>query len=186
MSRWWFIALLIVLVGCDKPNETSTTQKVTTGSSFAEFAKAADMQPEQTGQLADDFSFMLLDGREGKLSDERGKVVFLNFWATWCFPCKREMPDIAKLQEHMKGKPFRLLAVSSSQGVEKVAPFVRKNPYPFDFVLDPQSIISQLYLVDMLPTTLIIDKKGVIISKSIGPRAWSSPEFFRQMDSLVL
>jgi len=181
MKGWLLLAAVVLLFGCDKTSPEDSSQN----PDFSQFAVVADMQPAQAGVVAPDFSYTLLDGRTGKLSDEHGKIVMLNFWATWCYPCKREMPDLDKLQAYMKGKPFRLLTVSASQGVEQVAPYTRKFPYPFDYVLDPQSILSELYKVDMLPTTLIIDKNGVILAKAIGPRQWSSPEFFRQMDILA-
>ncbi|OGH03198.1 MAG: hypothetical protein A2600_08425 [Candidatus Lambdaproteobacteria bacterium RIFOXYD1_FULL_56_27] len=179
MKKLILIALMgLSLAACEtkpKPNRD-----------FATFAKEAGMAPEEPGQLAMDFEYKLLGGPTEKLSDNRGKFVFLNFWATWCYPCKQEMPDIEKLLAHMQGKPFRVLAVSVGEGAEKVAPFKRDFPYSFDFVLDGDAKISDLYKVRMLPTTLLIDPQGRIIAKAVGPRQWAAEEFYRELDPLVL
>jgi len=179
MIRWTLLFLLLATTAsCDKPSTTPS-------GGFTAFAKEAEMLPSQSNQLAPDFSYSTLSGQQKKLSESQGNIVFLNFWATWCYPCKKEMPDIDKLQAHMKGKAFQLIAISAGEGVEKVVPFTKKFPYPFDFALDPMSNISQLYQIDALPTTLILDKQGRILAKAVGPRQWASPAFMAQMDELV-
>ena len=143
------------------------------------------MAPEKTGELATDFSYQLTTGKTEKLSDNRGQVVFLNFWATWCYPCKKEMPDVERLQTLFKGKKFRVLAVSAGEGPSKVKPFLKRYPYQFDFAYDPDSTISGLYQVSMLPTTLIIGPDGTILARAVGPRKWDAKDFTDQLAKLL-
>lgn len=168
------LAGALILGGCEKDKPAAT-------GDFRQFLETAGMAPELPGQEAPDFEYELLDGTQGKLSDHRGKLVFLNFWATWCLPCKKEMPDIEELQTQMKGRPFSILAVSTGEGKEKVGLYHKSFPYGFPFALDPDSNISRKYDVSMLPTTYLIGPEGKILAKAIGPRHWSAEEFVNQV-----
>ncbi|MDT8448197.1 MAG: TlpA disulfide reductase family protein [bacterium] len=172
------ILAALLLAGCEKkPAETS--------GSWAQFAETAGMAPDQVGQRAPDFDYVLLEGQTGRLSDHQGKLVFLNFWATWCLPCKKEMPDIEELSSLMKGKPFVILAVSSGEGAEKVSLYHKKFPYSFPFAMDADGAISAKYEVNLLPSTFLISPEGEIIGKAIGPRHWSADEFINQLEGLL-
>lgn len=170
----FILSLGFALSGCD-------SKEPATEGGFEQFVQTAGMEPDQAGQVAPDFEYTLLDGGQGRLSDLKGNLVFLNFWATWCFPCKKEMPDIEELQAEMKGQPFKILAVSTGEGKEKVGAYHEKFPYSFPFALDPDSSISGKYGVNMLPTTFLISPEGKILAKAIGPRHWSAEEFINQV-----
>ena len=126
-----------------------------------------------------------LDGlgeKKVELKSFKGKVVFLNFWATWCSPCKEEMPGLEVLHQKFKGKNFVLLAISVDYGGFKpVQEFINKQHYTFSVLLDPKCEALDLFEIKGIPTTFIIDKKGRMVGRAIGPRDWKSPE----VDSLV-
>jgi thiol-disulfide isomerase/thioredoxin len=119
------------------------------------------------------------------LADYKGKVVFLNIWATWCPPCREEMPSMEKLYQELKGKDFEILAVSIDKlGAKVVAPFMKEYKLNFPAILDTEGTIQNLYGTTGVPESFIIDKKGLIEKIIIGPMDWSTPEvvrFFREL-----
>lgn len=127
------------------------------------------------GREAPDFALPKLGGEVVRLSDYRGKVVFLNIWATWCSPCREEMPSMQKLYQEMKGEEFEILAVSiDALGAKSVAPFVSELKLTFPVLLDAQGSIQRLYNTTGIPETFIIDKKGIVAAKIVGARDWGS------------
>ncbi len=138
------------------------------------------------GSSAPDFILKDLDGKKVKLSDHRGEIVLLNFWATWCPPCRAEMPSMEKMKEKMKGKDFIILAVSiDTSSPDRLSDFIEKNGYTFDILHDPEQTVARNYLVMGIPTTYIIDKKGVIVEKSVGAEMWDTEERIEQMHELL-
>ena len=140
----------------------------------------------EAGLPAPDFTLPRLNGNTVSLADYRGKVVLLNIWATWCPPCVEEMPSMETLYTSLKGKDFEILAVSiDSTGAKVVAPFMRKHKLSFPALVDPKGTIKSLYGTTGVPESFIIDKKGVIHQKIIGPRNWAAPEVVRFFRNLV-
>jgi len=132
----------------------------------AEIAEAADMH-EPTP--APDFALPDAQGNEIKLSDLKGKVVLLNFWATWCGPCKIEMPWFVEFQRDYKDKGFAVVAVSlDEEGWEVVKPFAEDLKLNFPVVLGDDELADKFGGVVALPTTFIIDKEGRITAKHTG------------------
>jgi thiol-disulfide isomerase/thioredoxin len=117
---------------------------------------------------AADFRLKDLDGKEVSLSDFRGKNVYLNFWATWCPPCKAEMPDIEKLYDETKDSNLVILAVNLGEGSSTVKTFVDNNKYNFRILLDTDKDAAAKYNISAIPSSFFIDKNGNIISKKIG------------------
>jgi len=143
-------------------------------------------RPLQEGRPAPDFSFPDLNGNEVSLSDHRGSVVLVNIWATWCPPCRDEMPSMQKLYDRFKGEHFEILAVSiDADGREAVAPFMRKMNLTFPALLDPKGMIQGLYRITGVPESFIVDREGILVNKIIGPMDWSSPEVFRFFQELI-
>jgi cytochrome c biogenesis protein CcmG/thiol:disulfide interchange protein DsbE len=135
----------------------------------------------QVGFPAPNFTFPDLNGRQVSLSDHRGKVVLVNIWATWCPPCKEEMPSMQKLYEN-----FEILAVSiDSTGRDAVAPFMRKMNLTFPALLDPKEDIRSLYGATGVPESFIIDQDGIIVEKIIGPADWATPKVFLFFQHLI-
>ncbi len=138
------------------------------------------------GLPAPDFAFPDLDNNMVRLSDLKGKVVFLNIWATWCSPCREEMPSMEKLYQEMKGHPFEILAVSiDSLGAKAVGPFMKEFKLSFPALLDPQGTIQQLYGTTGIPESFIIDGDGTIVAKVIGARDWAAADAVRALKKLA-
>lgn len=118
-----------------------------------------------------------LTGNSIRLSELKGKVVLLNFWATWCPPCREEIPAMMKLNAAMAGKPFQMLAVSVDEGGRPVIEaFFRTSGYMLPAYTDPSGKASASYGITGVPETFIIDKNGIVVKKVIGPLAWDDPE----------
>ena len=134
---------------------------------------------------APNFNFPDLDGKMVNLTDYKGKVVFLNIWATWCKPCRDEMPSMERLYQKLKAEDVIILAVSIDASAAKaVAPFVKDFNLNFPVLLDPQGSIKSLYGTTGIPESFVIDKKGVLAQITLGPRNWDSPDaiqFFRNL-----
>jgi cytochrome c biogenesis protein CcmG, thiol:disulfide interchange protein DsbE len=140
------------------------------------------------GKMAADFSLTDLGGTAISLSSLRGKVVFLNVWATWCGPCREEMPSIETLYEEFSKDPdFVLLAVSQDNAGRSgaVASYVRKNGFKFTVLLDPQNQVGDAYDVSGIPETFIIDRAGRIVAHHIGPYDWTQPEMRDALQELI-
>lgn len=139
------------------------------------------------GDLAANFDLQDLDGHEVTLSSLRGKVVFLNIWATWCGPCREEMPSMEMLFNDFKNrKDFVMLAVSQDHmGRDIVAPYVRKNGYHFEILLDPENQLGESYGITGVPETFIIDRKGRIVAHHMGAFDWSRDEVREALEELL-
>ena len=139
------------------------------------------------GSRAADFKLETLDGTTVSLESLRGKVVFLNVWATWCGPCREEMPSMQTLYDDFKGnKDFVMLAASQDTGGrDVVASYVKKNGYHFTILLDPENKISETYEVSGVPETFIIDRKGQIVAHHMGGFDWSRPDVKDALQQLL-
>ncbi|WP_035294679.1 TlpA disulfide reductase family protein [Clostridium sp. KNHs214] len=115
-----------------------------------------------------DFTLKDIEGKTVKLSDFKGKKVFLNFWATWCGPCKSEIPDMIKLQKEIKDSNIVILAVNIGESKSKVADFVNKNNINFTVLLDEKQEVASKYSVSGIPTTYLIDENGKLIKWTTG------------------
>jgi peroxiredoxin len=124
--------------------------------------------PPKVGNVAWDFTLSTLE-REGiKLSDLRGKKVMLNFWATWCGPCRLEIPAMVKLYEEMRGQDFEILAINLREDRQKVQSFADELNMTFPVLLDQSGKVSQAYYVRGIPTTVFIDEEGIIQIVHVG------------------
>ena len=116
-----------------------------------------------------------LNGKEHRLADYRGRVVVLNFWATWCEPCLREMPSMQRLQDKLGGKRFAVLAVDFGEGAPRVKGFLKDLPVRFTVLLDRDISVASAWKVKVLPTTLVVDAEQRIRYSVIGDLEWDSP-----------
>jgi len=116
-------------------------------------------------------SFTLNDitGKSWSLSQLKGKVVLVNFWATWCPPCRKEMPDMETLYKRFKDKGLVILAISD-ETIDKVRPFIEKNKYSYTVLLDPGRKVNEAYHVDGIPKSFIYDHSGKLVAQSIDMR----------------
>jgi len=138
------------------------------------------------GDRAPEFRLATLEGNQASLSDFRGKVVMVHFWATWCPPCIEEMPGIERLSRSLAGKDFELLAVSVDEGgAETVASFLKRNKLSLPVLLDPGGTVSHSYGTFKFPETYILDRSGVVRYKVIGPGDWTVPENISAIRGLI-
>jgi peroxiredoxin len=138
------------------------------------------------GTPAPDFTLPGLDGEMVRLADQKGKVVFLNIWATWCPPCVQEMPSMEKLYQQLKGEDFEILAVSiDKKGAEAVLPFMKKHKLSFTALIDAKESLKYKYQTTGVPETFIIDRNGIIVEKVIGPRDWATPDAIGFLQNLI-
>jgi thiol-disulfide isomerase/thioredoxin len=128
----------------------------------------------------------LANGSALKLSDLKGKVVLLNFWATWCPPCREEIPSMMKLNGFMAGKPFQMVAVSIDEGGKPaIEAFFKQSGFSLPTYLDESGASSKSYGITGVPESFIIDKKGILVKKIIGGFAWDSPEAVSFLEGLM-
>jgi len=141
-------------------------------------------EPSQAGRPAPEFSFEL-NGKPAKLSDLRGKVVVLNFWATWCPPCVTEMPSLNRL--HAQIAPMGAMVLGVSVDVDEAAynRFLLDNQIHFPNHREPSSGIAATYGSSMYPETYIIGKDGKITRKIAGPQNWDAPEWAAYIQQLA-
>ena len=142
-------------------------------------------EPAVEGKAAPDFTLKDLSGRPVQLSSLKGKVVLVNFWATWCPPCREEVPSLVRMNQAMQGKPFQLLAVSIDEGgKDAVTGFFRSTGSTLPALLDTDGAVSRRYGTTGVPETFVIDTKGVIMKKVVGGLDWSAPAVLAALDEL--
>lgn len=158
---------------------------------LAFFAMPSYRQGEASvaGRRAANFT-LEYQGKPARLSDFRGKVVILNFWASWCKPCIDELPALNKLQKHVAGKNAIVLGVSADSDPAAYERFLKNQPVSFPTWRDPNSSdntspIALEYGSSMIPETYIIDRQGKIARKVVGPQDWDSPEMLAYFDNLL-
>ena len=161
---------------------------VSTGDQRRVTALAIDerMQAELTSGIAPDFEAIRADGSKIRLSDLRGRVVFVNFWATWCKPCEAEIPDLEKLKDKMKHVPFEILAISSDSSWDDINAFFNGRETPMLVALDPggQSI-ANLYGSEKLPETFVVDREGQLRLRFVSVQPWTDEKIHRYLEWLA-
>jgi|Deesub1362A_J573_1020465.scaffolds.fasta_scaffold00230_42 peroxiredoxin len=128
------------------------------------------------GKPAPDFELRDSTGRLWRLSDLRGKVVFINFWATWCTTCKAEMPYKERLYKKMQGRPFQMLGILFRDNPHNLVQYFKEHKVSPPTLISPDNKVARLYGITGVPETFIVDKNGIIREKIVGPREWDSPE----------
>ena len=132
------------------------------------------------------FSLTTLDGRELALNDYQGKYLLVNFWATWCGPCKVEMPSLELLYRKFQKRNFAMIAVSNDIfGAQVVEPYIQAQNFTFPVGLDPKLKVSNQFGVISLPTTFLIDPQGKIIGVLNGAENWADPKTLLYFDQLL-
>lgn len=126
-----------------------------------------------------------LAGQKHDLKDLRGKVVVLNFWATWCEPCREEMPSLQRLRAKMGGKPLEVLTVNYGEWPQRIEPFLKRGRIDLPVLLDTQKEAARAWSAGGLPITFIIDRKGDVRYWVFGERDWSEGEPLKLVESLI-
>ena len=141
-------------------------------------------QPSLAGSRAPEFAFTL-DGKPAKLADLRGRVVVLNFWATWCPPCVEEMPSLERLHRQMTARGVVVLGVSVDEDAAAYEKFLRERQITFPTYRDPSKKIAASYETFMYPETYIIGPDGRIARKIIGAQNWDGSEMMHYLLQLM-
>lgn len=142
-------------------------------------------EPSIAGKAAEDF-LVTSQGRQARLSDFRGKLVVLNFWASYCGSCVEEIPDLDRLQQRIRSRGGVVLGVSIDENCGSYDNFLRRHPVAFQTVCDPTNKkVSLDYGTVMIPETYVIDRQGRIDRKIIGPQQWDSAEMMAYFDAVL-
>jgi len=138
------------------------------------------------GNPIPDFILVDVDNNKVNLSDLRGSVVFINFWATWCDSCIEEMPSMERLYRRLSGNPnFKMATIIVKDDLNNALSFLKKNGYTFPVYLNPDESASRIFRITGIPETFILDKKGILRAKAIGPENWDSPQIFANIQELI-
>lgn len=154
---------------------------------------AADLPPlshsltMQAPKVAPALKLKGLDGKMHDLAQFRGRVVLINYWATWCPPCRREMPSMERLMQALKGEPFVVLAVDVGEDAETIETFTGQldTELTFPILLDARSHAMQAWKVAGLPTTFLVDRQGRIVASAVGGREFDHPEIIQTIRDLL-
>jgi peroxiredoxin len=138
------------------------------------------------GSVAPDFTLENMQGEKISLSQYRGKVVIVNFWATWCPPCRTEMPSMEVLHETFKDDGLVLLAINVEPGGAKVvSDFLKESPYSFPILLDEQNQTQNSYTVFQYPSSFIVDRQGIVVKKLIGAVHWMGGDIYNLLHFML-
>lgn len=141
-------------------------------------------EPSIAGRTAPDFP-LDMNGRQIHLSDLRGKVVVLDFWATWCPPCVEEAPSLNALQQRIESQGGTVLGISQDDDPDAYQKFLIERGVNFPTYRDPEKKIPTVYGTSMIPEAYLITKDGKIAKKVVGPQDWTSPELVSSVETLL-
>jgi peroxiredoxin len=141
--------------------------------------------PLARGMAAPDFSLPSLSGAPVALADLRGRIVLVNFWATWCKPCEDEMPSMERLHRALPPEGFALVAISVDDDEAKVLAFRDELKLTFPILLDPRKTVSTAYQTHRYPESFLLDREGRIVERYVGPRDWGSQAYVDRIRRLV-
>jgi peroxiredoxin len=137
------------------------------------------------GDAAPDWNLRSVKGAPVSLSQLRGEIVFLNFWATWCAPCLEEMPSMERLYAQFEGRGLKMVAVSVDDDEVAVKNFLSENNITLPILLDPGGKVSRRYGTFKYPETYLIDGRGVVAKKIVGPRNWDDRTLHGVIEALL-
>ncbi len=146
-----------------------------------ELAHQAGMEAYPAALRAPHWRLPGIGGEPRGADDYKGRVVLLNFWASWCPPCRDEFPSLERLQQKIGGKDFTVLAISVADSAEGVARFLQGRTPPFDILMDDDGKVSAAFRARGVPVTYLLDRTGRLVAGKTGPQHWDSPE----MEALI-
>lgn len=163
------LLLLVVAIGACKRREQPAAVTQTGTQAPTATAPATTTTGVEVGATMPEYTATLLDGAPYDLAKERGQVVLLNLWATWCAPCRSEMPDLQALHNKYSARGFKVVGVSIDQGgAETVKPFIAEEKITYPIVVDPDERMAAILNTSVLPVTLLLDRNGKILWKRPG------------------
>jgi peroxiredoxin len=159
-----FVLLIAVLAGAVSADEPA----------LAALLRTLDLRGYTSRPAPPQFSGRTLDARPLSMTEHRGTVIVLNFWASWCLECRSEMPVLERLQREFSSRGLAIIGVNARENKEAVRRYAKELGLTFPLVLDPDGKINALYGVIGLPTTFVVGRDGRVIAFAVGPRQWES------------
>ncbi len=176
--KLFLIASLLMVVGA--------TQAPAAPLALEQLMRDFGVQLPTVRKPAPEFSLPKLGGGRTSLADARGKLVLLHFWATWCVPCRHEMPLLHRMEQGLDSAEFRMICINVNRGdSDDVKAFINQVSPQFHTLLDPEGAVRNRYAVRGLPMTYLIGRDGKIIGRIIGERDWSSAAAKHILESLI-
>lgn len=177
-------ALIVGTLVFHRLNESPAQQEHSAPAISQRIPNKLRLDIPKTPNAAPVFELMDPAGRKGSLKELRGKVVFLNFWATWCPPCVEETPAMEKLHHKLEKDGLVVLAINYQEGPNRVKEFLDAHNLTFTVLMDRDGKVTERYQAWALPVSVIINKRGEIAAKALGARDWAGKEslrFFREL-----
>ena len=178
-------AILIAAVAFYSMKESLPQKEQRSAAIVEDSTKKLRLEIPKTRAPAPDFELKAPAGKRLRLGDLKGKVVFLNFWASWCLPCIEEMPSMEKLHQELEKDGLVIWAVNFREGSEPVTEFFINHYLTFTPVLDRDGKVAELYQAWGLPASVIVDKHGEIAARAVGSRDWHSEEALQLFRNLL-
>ena len=151
-------------------------------------AQAAELKPMTPRAPFSTLALRDLDGKAHTLADYKGKVVLINFWATWCPPCRAEMPSLERLKQRMAGKPFAILAVDMAESEDQIRAFLKEmkaTKIDFTILRDTNGKALKAWKVFVFPTSFVLDANGKLRYSLLGSTEWDAPNTMKQIEALL-
>lgn len=180
-----FLNILILLTVLALPVPSLAAQPSRDAEDPSRALTAAGFQLPAKPLTATDFTLPSLDGTDISLSSYRGKVVLLNFWATWCPPCRAEMPSMETLYRRLAPDGFEIVAVDLQEPEDVVRNYITDNGHTFPVLLDRNGSAGRTYAVRGIPTSYLIGRDGTVLAMTVGGRDWMAPSVLKAIESLL-
>lgn len=177
------VMLLAAATACGERRQAAAPVEPAATAPAAEPAAPA---VASVGSLMPAYTAKLLDGSEFDVAKERGNVVLLNLWATWCGPCRYEIPELEKLHKDHEASKFKVVGVSVDEGGEQlVRDFVNEQKMTYPVALDPEGRLAEMLETTILPTSILLDREGKVVWKHFGVVTVSDPEMTKALEAAL-
>ena len=147
-------------------------------------AYSEELEP-YTDSTTREFTLPDIKGETQSLSDYRGKVVLVNFWASWCMPCVQEMPELTQLKQHLAGQPFEILALNVGEGEKRVKHFAKRTSFDLPVLMDNSSKVFNEWKIEIMPTSFLIDASGRVRYRALGNPGWDNDQTLSLIENLI-
>jgi peroxiredoxin len=180
------LAMAIAALACHKAEKPAATATQTTTMKAAQPAPEPPSPPTNSGDPMPAYTAKTLDGAPFDIATQKGSVVLLNVWATWCNPCRFEIPELQKMYEANAKRGFKVIGVSVDEGeAAEVKKFVEEQKMTYPIVLDPDGRIANLLSTTVLPTTVLLDRQGKIVWRETGAIPANDPTLKKALDAAL-
>ncbi len=176
---FWYVGLLLQASAQELGGKTPEQERINGLFKKLGIIKLSGIAPPVEIKLED------INGQIVKVSDFKGKIVFLNFWTTWCPDCRIEMPEMEKLFKHFKEDDFAMVTINLRESSQKVTAFFKKHNLTFSALLDSDGRTGTAFGIRSIPTTFILDKQGGLLGKALGPREWGGSQATTLFEKLI-